>query len=98
MDVCVGRVVGEVDTEEMVHDRNQHGIGTVHLEQNVGHGARQIDVALLLLCTSEMTEIGTVLGVHSVVGDLGDEQNGLEGQRVARRDRLEEVLKVRRKR
>lgn len=45
-----------------------------------------------------MTEIGTVLGVHSVVGDLGDEQNGLEGQRVARRDRLEEVLKVRRKR
>lgn len=45
-----------------------------------------------------MTEIGTVLGVHSVVGHLGDEQNGLEGQRVARRDRLEEVLKVRRKR
>ena len=96
VDVCVGRVVGEVDTEEMIHDRNQHGIGTVHLEQNVGHGARQIDVALLLLCTSAMTEIGTVLGVHSVVGHLGDEQNGLEGQRVARR--LEEVLKVRRKR
>lgn len=98
VDVGVGRVVGEVNAEEMVDDRNQHGISAIHLEQNVGYGARQIDVALLLLYTSGMTKTGTVLGVHSVVGHLRNEQNGLEGEHVARRDRPEEVLEVGRKR